>query len=444
MNQVWIKYLPAFLRNKVEGRAYLQNVISNTGWQFADNFVRMGIGLVVGVWLARYLGPEKFGLYNYALAFVSLITPIATLGLEDIVARDIVRDPGSKGEILGSAFCLKLGGGLFAFIVAVVAIQLLRPADSLSHWLIGIISLATIFQAFNVIELWFHSQVQAKYLVLARSSAFLVCSALKVILILSGGTLSDFAWVYSFEFALSALTLIVAYNLKGHRLRQWRASYERARVLLKDSWPLFCSGIVIIVYLRIDQVMLGEMAGNAEVGIYSVAVRLAEIWTFIPMAIFWSVFPAIVEAHSTSEDLMYGRLQQLYNLMAFLAYAIAIPVALLSNWLVGALFGADYIRAGTMLVILIWANIFTSLEIARSAFLSSMNWTRLYFVTVLLGALINVGLNYALIPLYGGHGAVIASLVAYWFAAHGSCFLFRPLHETGRMLTRAMLCPKFW
>jgi O-antigen/teichoic acid export membrane protein len=246
------------------------------------------------------------------------------------------------------------------------------------------------------------------------------------------------------EVVLYSAGLAISYGMKGGSFRSWRASFSRALGLLKDSWPLFFSGVVTMIYMRIDQVMLGEMTGNEEVGIYSVAVRLSEIWMFIPMAIYWSVYPSIVEARSTSEDLMFGRLQQLYNLMVFLAYTIAVPVTLLSGWLVSTLFGEAYARAGMMLSMLIWANVFTSLDLARCAFLSSMNWTRLLFVTILLGGFVNILLNYLLIPRFGGYGAVIATLVAYWFAAHGSCFLFRPLFQTGRMMTKAILYPKIW
>jgi O-antigen/teichoic acid export membrane protein len=279
---------------------------------------------------------------------------------------------------------------------------------------------------------------------MAKSLAFTVCAVVKIFLILASAPLSAFAWVASLEIALGSLSLIAIYQARGHRLRQWRFSMARARSLLRDSWPLMFTNIVIIVYMRIDQVMLGEMAGLEEVGIYSVAVRLAEVWMFVPMAIFWSAYPAIVAARATSEELLYGRLQQLYNLMAFAAYTLAIPVTLGSDWLVASLFGEAYDRAGLMLAMLIWANLFTNLEVARSAFLSSMNWTRLHLVTVSLGAVLNVGLNLLLIPTYGGNGAVVASLISYWFAAHGTCFLFRPLFRTGGMMTRAMLCPRFW
>lgn len=444
MNQPWIKYLPSFIRERIEGRAYLQNVVTNTAWQFGDQILRMGVGLVVGIWLARYLGPEQFGLFSYALAFVALFTAIAGLGLDDIVVRDVVREPQADNEILGTAFCLRLFSGTTGFVAALVAIFLLRPTDDLSHWLVAIIAAGALFQGLYVIEFWFHSQVQAKYVVIAKNTAFLLCALAKISLILMSASLLAFAWIALLEVVLGAVGLIIAYLAQGRRLLQWRGRLKRAKNLLKDSWPLMLSGIVVLVYLRIDQIMLGEITGYEEVGIYSVAVRLAEVWYFIPMAIYWSVLPAIVEAKAQSEELFYERLQQFYNLIAIAAYVVVIPVTFLGQWLVPLLFGEAYARGGLMLTVLIWSNIFYSLEIARSSFLTVMNWTRLYLLTVTLGCLLNVILNLWLIPLYGGMGAVVASIAAYWFAAHGSCFLFKPLRRTGLMLTRALVYPRIW
>lgn len=436
--------MPVFIREKVEGRHYLQNVISNTGWQFGDNILRMGVGLLVGIWVARYLGPEKFGLFSYALAFVALFSPLASLGLDDIGVRNLVRDPARKETTLGTAFILKLMGGVVSFVAATGSILVLRPADSLSLWLVGIIAAGAIFQAFNVIDFWFNSQVQAKYAVFARNGAFLICAAIKVALIIAGAPLIAFAWVSLFEVIVGSAGLVVAYRSKGGRLREWRSGLGMAKTLLRDSWPLVFSAIAIIVYLRIDQVMLGEMVGSEEVGIYSVAVRLAEVWYFIPTAVYWSVLPSIVEAREKSDALFYDRLQKYYNLMALIAYAIAVPVTFLAGWLVPALFGEAYSRAGTMLAILIWANVFIYLEVARSSFFTAMNWNKIYFVTLLLGAVINILLNLFLIPRYGGVGAATASLIAYWFAAHGSCFLFKSLFKTGLMLSKAIAYPKIW
>ncbi len=436
--------MPSFIQQKLEGRHALQKAISNTGWHAADNIVRMVIGLVIGIWLARYLGPEKFGLFSYALAFVALFSPIASLGLDDIVVRNLVREPASRDRTLGTAFVLKLIGGTCSFLAAAGVIFILRPADNLSHGLVGIIALGAVFQAFNAIEFWFNSQVQAKYSVFAKNIAFLICSAIKVVLIVTKAPLVAFAWVSLLEIMAGSAGLVMAYRLRHYRIRGWLSNMKTAKTLLKDSWPLIFSGLVTMIYLRIDQVMLGEMVGSEEVGVYSVAVRLAEVWYFIPTAVYWSVLPSIVDANAGDESLFYNMLQKYYNVMALTAYAVAIPVTLSAKWIVLTFFGEPFADAGLMLAILIWANLFIYLEMARSAFFTAMNWNRIYLVTLCLGAVLNIALNLVLIPRYGGLGAVIASCIAYWFAAHGACFFFKPLRKTGYMLTKAMIYPKVW
>lgn len=444
MNQTWVELLPHAIRKKFEGRQSLQGIIGNTGWLFADKIVRMGVGLLLGIWIARYLGPEQFGSYSYATAFVALFSTIASLGLDGIAVRNIVRDPLHKDEIIGTVFLLKLMGGGVAFAVAVASIWLVRANDPQSKMLVAIISAGNLFLAFDAIDFWFQARVESKYTVLAKNCAFLLLAAVKIVLIVRHAPLTAFAWAASGEVLIGGAGLLVAYQRISGDARLWRYSASRAKGLLHDSWPLIFSSIVIIIYMKIDQVMLGEMVGNREVGVYSVAVRLAEVWYLLPGAVVSSVFPSIVAAKESDEPLFYARLQKLYNVMAFMGYAIAIPMTFLGGWLVKLLFGVAYAKAGPMLALLIWAIIFTNLGVARSTFLTAMNWTRIHFVTVFLGCVINVALNLWLIPLYGGMGAVIASCVAYWFAAHGACFVYRPLFKTGWMLSKAILYPKIW
>jgi len=444
MKKFWIEVLPPFLRQKLEGRPYLRNVVSNTGWLFAEKMVRMGVGLFVGVWVARFLGPEQFGYLSYALAFVSLFSAIAGLGLDGIVVRELVCDPARKDEILGTAFVLKILSGVLTFFTVLATIRLLRPTDSLTYWLVGISAGGMIFNAFDTFDFWFQSQVQSKYSVYAKSSAFLLISTVKVALILTKAPLIAFAGAGFAEIVIGSLGLVISYRISGRYIHSWRSNVAIARRLLKDSWPLIFSGVAIMVYMRIDQVMIGEMVGSEEIGIYSVAVQLVEVWYFIPGIIVSSVFPSIVEAKEIGESIFYERLQKLYNFMAFIAYCIAIPVMFLAGWVINTLYGPAYGKAGAMLAVLIWSILFTNLGIARSTFLTAMNWTKVHFLTVGFGSVINIILNYLLIPRYGGFGAVIASCVAYWVAAHGSCFIYIPLHKTGHMLAKAMIWPKFW
>lgn len=444
LNRHWVKYLPSFIRKRVGEREYLQNVMSNTGWLLADKIIRMGVGLFVGVWVARYLGPEQFGLFSFAGAFVALFSAISTLGLDGIVVRNIVRDSSTKNETLGSAFILKFIGGVATFLFVLAGISMIRPGDSLAFWLTGIISAGMIFQAFDAIDFWFQSQIQSKYSVYAKNFAFLITSIVKILLILSNSSLIAFAWAGLAEVIMGSFGLVFAYEKRGQSLKHWRIRSAQAVSLLKDSWPLMMSGIAVMIYMRIDQIMLDLLVGDQEVGIYSAAVRLAEVWYFIPMIVASSVFPSIVEAKKMSEELFFDRLQKLYNGMALISYLIVLPITILAGWIIVLLFGQPYSKAGLMLAILIWSLVFVSLGVARSTFLTTMNWTKVHLITVSAGCVVNVGLNYLLIPRWGGTGAAFASCVAYWLAAHGTCFFYRPLLKTGHMMTKAMLYPKVW
>jgi O-antigen/teichoic acid export membrane protein len=340
LNSRWFAYLPPFIRVRLEGRFNFQKTISNTGWLFFDKILRLGVGLFVGAWVARYLGPEQYGLLSYVVAFVSLFSALATLGLDGIVVRNIVRDPSTKEETLGTAFVLKLMGGIAALLLSTGSILIFRHGESLVYWLVGITAAGMIFQALDPIDFWFQSQIQSKYVVYARTTAFSLIAVIKIVLIITAAPLMAFAWAGMAEIAIGSIGLIIVYQFKGYHIRAWRANLICGKHLLKDSWPLILSGIMITIYMRIDQVMIGNMVGNAEVGIYSAAVRLAEAWYFIPMAVVGSVFPSIVEAKAISDELFYSRLQKLYNLMALMAYIVAIPVTFMAGWLVTFLFGA--------------------------------------------------------------------------------------------------------
>ena len=118
-----MQFLPKFIRQKLEGKSNLRKIIGNTGWLFADRFLRIIVELFIGVWIARYLGPEKFGLYSYAIAFVALFSAFSTLGLDRIVVREIVKEPTDKDEIIGTAFILKFIGGILGLLSAFGIIQ---------------------------------------------------------------------------------------------------------------------------------------------------------------------------------------------------------------------------------------------------------------------------------------------------------------------------------
>jgi len=411
-----LNFLPTKLRSKIEQRNDLMRIINNISWLFFDKFLRMGVGLFVGVWVARYLGPEQFGLLSYALAFVALFTAVASLGLNNIVVRDLVQDPSTTKTTMGTAFILSVLGGFSAFGLSMLAISYARQNDELVKFIVVLLSLLMVFKATDVVRYWFESQVQSKYVVWMENGVFLAVSSVKIVLILTSAPLMAFVWAIFAESLIVALGLLGMYAWQGGKLTAWRCRVTRSKALLKDSWPLILSGLAIMVYMRIDQIMLGQMLGDESVGIYSAAVRISEVWYFIPTAIAASVFPSIIEAKKQGEAVYYQRLQKLYNLMVVLALAVAIPMTFLSDWAVTLLFGQAYASAGSVLAIHIWAAVFVFLGVASAKWYITENRQILSLQRTLLGVLVNVGLNLFMITKYGATGAAYATVISYAIA----------------------------
>jgi PST family polysaccharide transporter len=391
-----------------------RGIIANTGWLFADRILRMGVGLFVGVWVARYLGVQQFGVFNYATAFVALFSTLSTLGLDAIVVRSIVREPEKRLQILGTTFWLKLIGGIAALVLAVSSIILLRHDDQLTISLVAILASVGIFQTFDTIDIWFQSQVQSKYTVIAKNTAFVITALIKVILISIHAPLIAFAWAALGEVSLGAIGLIISYKIRGYSPWLWTWSLSLAKTLLKESWPLILSGLAIMVYVKIDQIMLGQMIGDKAVGLYSAATRISEVWYFIPTTIVASVSPAIYSAKKDlSETIYYQQIEKLFRLLSILSIVIAIPMSFLSTRIITMLFGSSYAPAGTILAIHIWAALFVFMGVAASPWFIAEGLTQLPFQRTLLGAITNVLLNLILIPMYAGVGASIATVISY-------------------------------
>lgn len=388
---------------------------ANTSWMFAEQILRLTAGLLVGVWVARYLGPEQFGVFSYATAFAAIFSTIAKLGLDGIVVRDLVREPNQRDIYLGTAFWLKLVGALVTLGAVALAMQL-TSNDRTTNLYIFIIASGTIFQSFEVVDFYFQSQVLSKFVSICKLTQLLFSSLLKLYLIITGAELFWFVLVSLVDQMILALSLYFAYRYQKNGSFYRYFDLMTAKNLLKDSWPLIFSGLVVMLYMRIDQIMIKEMLGDREVGLYSAAVRLSEVWYFIPMIITSSLFPAIVSAKKVSKELYYMRLQRLYTFMVWMAIGIALPMTFLSDWLVTLLYGEAYRDAGQVLMIHIWAGMFVFLGVASSSWLTNENLQKLAFYRTLSGAITNVILNLMLIPIYGIIGAAIATVISYMVA----------------------------
>lgn len=424
--------IPNFIHRRIAHRPNLVKIVDNVGWLFIDKVLRMGMGVLVGVWVARYLGPQQFGLFSYAVAFIGLFSWVAGLGLHNIVVRDIILNPNCKEETLGTAAVLQLAGGVLAYGLTLAAIFLLRPDDTLAKWLVAILGCTTLFRASEVAMYWFESQVQSKYTVWIQNSGFLIFTAVKVTLILTNAPLLAFAWSAMAEAALVALLFLVVLDIRGQRLSMLKVSLAKAKELLATSWPLLLTVIAMTLYMKIDLIMLGQMKGDESVGIYNSATRLSEVWYFIPMVITASLFPSILDARKKNEAIYYQRLQRLYDLMVWLSVGLSIPMTFLATPIVTFLYGPEYAEAAAVLVIHIWASVFVFLGVASAQWFMAENRQILIFQRALLGAITNVLFNYIFIPEFGVVGAAYGTVLAQ---ASASLIFDLAQKETHQMFT---------
>ena len=399
---------------------------------------RLCSALLSVILLARYLQPEQYGIYNYALAYTSFFVAVSNLGSNQIFTRDLVTDQSHSREIVSTAIALRLfSGTLFSILASTTAFILFK--DRTVQLLVAMFSLQMVFRASEAIECFFQSRMEYKHITYSKILASGISTALVAIAVMRKQSIFSLAAASSFEFLVTLSFLSATYVKQKHAFGISYISFSRLQAALVDSWPLILSSIAITIYMRVDQLMISSMSGNSELGLYSAAVQLTEAFYLIPIALVNSTFPKIVRLRKDNEKEFYTSLQSLYNKVSLTSYASVLFVSIFSERLLSILYGENYIGAVPVLRVLIWSAVFVALGVARSSFMVAMNWTKIQLVTVVIASTINVILNYALIPEYGGLGAAIATALSQWFAVHGACLLFKPLRRTGKMITRSLV-----
>jgi PST family polysaccharide transporter len=417
----------------------LRQVLSNIGWLVFGKFLELGLSLVVGVWVTRYLGPAQFGILTYAITFVGMFRFATLQALQTLVVRDIARTPTSKNETLGTTFILQLTGGLITLLAALGTIYWLQPNETLTHWLVGIIAAATLFNAFDTIDFWFQSQVQSKYTVIARRFAYVFMVVIRIGLIQLQAPLIAFAWARLAEMMLGSIGLVIAYQSQGNHIQAWRTSWKRAKELLQEGWLLVAAGIAIYIYSDIDQLMLGSMLPDkSELGFYAATTKISRLLDLFPMVLASSILPKLTSLKEKSQEDYLDKLQVYFDISMLIWLASAIPVSLLSHEIVQILYGSDFAAAGTLLSVYVWSQFNGCFGVARGTILTIEKKLRFTLILTTIGAVINLVLNYLLIPNYGAMGATVATIITYLIVIILINFLIEELRFVGILIVRSV------
>ncbi len=417
-----------------------EKYFKNTGWLMLARVGSLLIKVLAGISVSNYLLAERNGMLSYPMVIVTFFLAASALGLDGFVTREIIRHPENKDTLLGTAFRMRLLAALallpVLYLVWNMMAQVGDPGEKpFRH--VFIVGLSTLLQSVNIIDGYFQSKVQGKVIMCVQVSANVLSACFKLSLIVLGCSLEWFVWALLLDAFLLSAGYVVAYQWSGERFGRWKYDGAVASFLLKHSWPLIFSAILITVYMKIDQLMIEHYLGVEALGVYTQVVSLSESWYFIPIAIASSVFPVLVSARNSDPDRYWKRLQNLYDLMVVLSVGLALVTTFCSTFIFHVLFAPSFWGGAPVLSVHIWAGVFVFLGTASGQYLVAEGYTGLSMLRTAVGAIVNIVLNVIWIPKWGIMGAAYATLIAY---AVSTLFIvvIPKTRQSGKMMLMAL------
>lgn len=407
-----------------------RKLLGNSLWLFIDKVVRLLVGLFIGVLVARYLGPERMGIWNYCLAIFTFFIIFPSLGLEYVSPREFVNREGETEKLLNTVLKIKFVGATFGVVFAVLFMGFFKGFSNDLIPLIFILTSGYLFQSVDVIDYYYQARLEQKKSVIVRMVAFLLVSCYKFYLVQSNAPLIYFVASSTIDFFLGALGLMYSFRKAPISIKLMTFDVKLAKDLLRDSLIFSISALVVILYYKVDQIMITELLGDQQNGIYSISIRIYELFTFLPAVLVSSFLPVITQKFKENEVEFRASLKQLYSLVTYMAIAFTIIVWIFGPWFMDLLYGADYKGSGEVLQVIGLGFYFAFMGMANSNYLIVRNLKKFILFKSVIGLLLNIGFNLWLIPKMGIMGAAISSIISNFV----STFLIFALKENHSQL----------
>lgn len=413
--------------------AFNNKFLKNTGWMVFAQIYQMSISLVVGVISARYLGPSNYGTISYSASYISFFTIICALGLEGVVVKEMISNREAEGEILGSSIIMRLLAGILSMISVCLIIKLLNPNDKVLLIVAFLQSTALIFNAFNIIDTWYQSNLQSKVSTLIKCISYTIVSIYKVILLVLGQSVEWFAFSTSLDSLIIAILFLIFYRKQS--VCKLTIKFMTMCRLIKQSYHLVIAYLMAVIYSQMDRIMIGMLIDQTHVGFYMAAATICNMWVFIPQALSNSARPIIMELNEKDQDKYILRLKQLNCAIFWIGVTFALGISIFSKFIVKILYGTAYMEAAGPLILIIWSTVFSSLSYPRSTWMLCENKQNYTKKILIWGVLINLILNAVLIPRLGINGAAIATIVTEIV----TCFIAPCIYKDTRIFVKYLL-----
>ena len=415
----------------------LKNKIArNAGWIILCRIIQAVLNLVVTMMTARLMGPSNYGLINYAASVVAFAVPVMQLGLDSILVQLFVTEPDRDGEIVGTSYVLCSVSALLSMLGVAAFVAVSTPGETETLVVCVLYSLILIFQAFELVQYWFQAKYLSKYTSIAMLAAYFVVAVYKIVLLLLGCSIYWFAIAQAIDYLIIAVALFVIFKrLGGGKLR---FSRERARSMLSKSRYYIVSSMMVTVFAQTDKIMLKLMLGDEATGYYSTAAVCAGMTAFVFAAIIDSARPAILGSYGKDTADFEKNVSRLYSVIIYLSLLQCVGMTVFADLIIGILYGSEYTLSILPLRIIVWYTTFSYLGAVRNVWILAESRQKYLWIINLSGALCNVALNFALIPLWGVPGAAVASLITQIITNVFTGFIIKPIRKNNILMLRGL------
>jgi len=422
----------------MENKVGFKSIVGNSMWQISEKIITLLISVFITSIIARYLGTEGYGTVNYIVSVVMLFTAFSTLGMEKITINDLLKEEKCKEKILGTSFIIRVIGGIVLILISQIVLYILDDGNVVSQILGVILGISMLFKAFEVIEYYLQSQSKLKTLSIIRFISAIVVAIFKILVVCLDWGIIAFIFSYVVDTVSVAILFWIWYRTKNKE--KWCFSKEYAKKLLSKCWYVAISGLMTTLYMRIDQIMLGTMfESKFENGIYSAAVRIAEMWYFVPLAVIAAFQPTIIKSKNEEKGEEYlDNMQKLYDFIAIIGIGFGILISIFGKLAINILYGEEYIKAYSVLLISVWAGLFATLGSARSVWLIIENLQKYTIAYTLCGSVLNILLNAIFIPKYGAFGAAFATLLTQGISNIFVLMIFKKTRISSFMILKSI------
>lgn len=414
------------------------NEAKNASWIIFGRIIQMVLSFIVSIITARYLGPGNYGVLNYAMAYVAFFTSLCTLGINSIIVKEFIDKPQDQGVVIGTTLLLRIISSLLSSLMIVLIVAIVDKGEPITIIVSALCGLSLVFQVFDTFNYWFQARYQSKITAFATLVAYVLTSTYKIVLLILGKDIFWFAFATSFDYICVAILLLYAY--KKNNGPKLKVSLKKGKSLLSRSYHYILSGMMVAIYGQTDKLMLKQMMDSTNVGYYSLASSVNSIWVFVLAAIIESMVPTIMRYYKEdNKEAFKKKNRQLYAMVIYISAIVAICFLFFGEWAIILVYGEAYAPAADILKIIAWYTVFSYLGVARDSWIVCENKQKYLKYMYFSAAVMNVVLNYFMIPIWGSQGAAIASLITQICTAIILPAFIKDLRPNTKLMIEALL-----